>query len=177
MEMMRTLGKLATVASLLLLSTFAANAQTRIREVSIAIGGVSLDAIGNGPVVTIATSQTIASTWLLAQFAMGYASVEQIDASTIRIGLAEGQVQAQLAERKTRPYIGIGGGWLHYFNTVVPSRPRTSATISSAAGVRRSLSQRALICGEVRLRGWRGSGSSGFFNGGTQYTVGLGYTF
>lgn len=172
--------KLFTTAAILFIPVLSVSGQTPGREISVAVGAMSWDASGTGtaPFAAIRTSIPFAGPWLLADFSMGYASLdEQFSNTNTRIGIAEGQLQVQYPPARLRPYFGIGGGWLHYFNNADGGRPATPATFSGAVGIRLTVSPRVLVRGELRFRGWQQSGGSVFGNAGGEYTVGIGYVF
>ncbi len=179
--MKKTNPSVVCVSLLLALTAATVEAQTSSREVSVAAGAMGFDASGTGtaPTAAIRTSIPVGARWLLADFSIAYASLnEQFFPTNTRIGIAEGQLQFQLPAARVRPYLGLGGGWLHYFNNAGGGRPSTPPTISGSVGLRFSVSRRALARGEFRLRGWReGSGASTSQNSGGESTVGLGYTF
>ena len=164
----------------LLITGFPLRGQSIGREISVAVGAMSWDASGTGtvPFVAIRTSIPFAGSWLLGDFSLGYASLdEQFSNTDTRIGIAEGQIQVQYPAARLRPYFGIGGGWLHYFNNADGGRPATPATISGAVGVRLTVSPKVLVRGELRFRGWQQSSGSVFGNAGGEYTAGIGYVF
>ena len=154
------------------------SAQTSRHEISIAAGASQFDASGTGtaPLAAIRLSGPIASSWLLGDLSLSYASLdEQFSTVNTRTGVAEGQVQAQWPAIHFRPYIGIGGGWLHYFNNDA-GRGATARTASGSVGLRVAASSTLVLRGEMRLRTWD-SGNSGFHNNAAEFTAGVGFAF
>jgi hypothetical protein len=169
---------LSTATVVLLVLALPLRGQSFGREISVAIGPMSWDASGTGtaPFAAIRTSGPIAGRWLLADFSLGYSSLdEQFSDINTRIGIAEGQLQLQYPAR-VRPYVGVGGGWLHYFNNA-GGRRATPQTFSGATGIRFAISERMLLRGELRLRGWQPSGGSSSVSSAAEYTAGIGYVF
>ena len=116
----------------------------------------------------------IVGSWLLAEGNLSYASLdEQFRDTGTRIGVAEGQLQAQIPFARVRPYLGLGAGWFHYFNNASVSS--TSQTYSAAAGLRVGLSRRFTARAELRLRAWFPYASGN--NNAAEWTGGLAYTF
>jgi hypothetical protein len=162
-----------------LLSTDPLAAQTAQHEVSVAIGASQFDASGTGtvPMAAIRLASPIIGRWMLADASFSYASLdEQFSTVNTRVGVLEGQIQAQLPVAHFRPYIGLGGGWLHYFNNAV-GRRTTTATVSGAVGLRVPVASRTLLRGELRLRGWGSGSGSNFTNSAAEFTAGVGYAF
>jgi hypothetical protein len=154
------------------------SAQTSRHEISIAAGASQFDASGTGtaPLLAIRVSGPIASSWLLGDLGLSYASLdEQFTTVNTRTGVAEGQVQAQWPANRFRPYIGIGGGWLHYFNND-GGRGATAQTASGSLGLRVAASSTLLLRGEMRLRTWNAR-DSGFHNSAAEFTGGVGFAF
>src|SRR2546423_6351652 len=151
--------------------------QVRMREVSMAAGFSQFDASGTGtaPVAALRVAAPLVSPWLLGDLNFVYASLdEQFSTTNTRIGVAEGQLQAQWPSTRIRPYLGLGGGWLHYFNNAA-SRPSTGPTLSAAAGLRVAAA-RMIYRGELRLRAWESAGG-GYNNSAAEFTAGVGWAF
>ena len=169
-----------SASTLLLVSAISLEAQSS-PEVSVAAGAMQFDASGTGtaPVIALRAAVPLVGSWLLGEGNFSYASLdEQFSNAGTRIGVAEGQLQFQLPLARVRPYLGVGAGWLHYFNNA-PARA-TSPTYSAAAGLRVGLSPRLTARAELRLRGWNPysqSAGSGFGNNAAEWTGGLAYTF
>lgn len=111
---------------LFLVSAASVDAQTRNREISLAVGAMQYDASGTGttPVIALRTAVPFAASWLLGEASLSYASLdEQFSTVGTRVGVAEGQVQFQWPAARVRPYLGLGGGWLHY-STIRGAGPR-----------------------------------------------------
>jgi hypothetical protein len=148
-------------------------------EISVAVGAMQFDAGGTGtaPVIALRAAVPLVGSWLLGEGNFSYASLdEQFSNVGSRIGVAEGQMQFQLPLARIRPYLGLGAGWLHYFNNA-PARA-TTPTYSAAAGVRVGLSPRLNARAELRLRGWNPySQSTDFGASAAEWTGGLAYTF
>ena len=157
-----------------------AGAQTRTRELSVAVGASQFDASGTGtaPIAAIRAAAPLVGRWMLGEISLSYATLdEQFSTIDTRVGVGEAQLQAQLPATRVRPYIGLGGGWLHYFNNAA-GRSATTPTVSGSAGVRVPVSSSVLVRGELRLRSWKtGGNSSGFHNNAAEFTAGLGYAF
>jgi hypothetical protein len=165
--------------ALLLVSAIPASSQTSTREVSFAIGATQFDAsgTGTGPVAAIRLGAPLVGNWMLGDVSLSYASLdEQFSPSNTRVGVGEAQLQAQVPTTRVRPYVGLGGGWLHYFNNAA-GRSATTPTISGSAGVRLPVSSALLVRGEFRLRSWKSGTNSGFHNNAAEFTAGMGYTF
>jgi hypothetical protein len=166
-------------ACALLTSAAALRGQTPTREISLAVGASQFDASGTGtaPIAALRVGAPLVGRWMLGDFNLAYASLdEQFSSTSTRIGLAEGQLQAQLPATRLRPYVGFGGGWLHYFNNAA-GRLATSPTLSGAVGLRMTLASTLLVRGELRLRTWESGPNSGFHNNAAEFTAGLGYVF
>ena len=165
---------------LLLSSAIPVGAQTGTREVSFAVGVSQFDASGTGtaPMAAIRGAAAVVGRWMLSEISLSYASLdEQFSTTNTRVGVGEAQLQAQLPATRIRPYFGLGGGWLHYFNNAA-GRSATTPTISGSIGLRMPVSSALLVRGELRLRSWKtGGASSGFHNNAAEFTAGMGYAF
>jgi Outer membrane protein beta-barrel domain len=171
----------ALLASCALLLGFNAMAQAQkpVREISLAVGASQYDASGTGTaaVGALRYSGPIASNWLLGDLSILYASLdEQLSSTNTNLGVVEGQVQAQLPFNSVRPYIGIGGGWLHYFSNAA-GRPATVQTVSGSVGLRVPVATSLVLRGEMRLRAWESGGDGGYHNNAAEFTAGLGFAF
>lgn len=170
--------RLAVVSLLLACVASPVSAQTSRYELSLAAGVSQFDASGTGtaPIAAIRMSGPIVGSWLLGDLSLSYASLdEQFSTVNTRAGVAEGQVQVQWPVTRFRPYIGIGGGWQHYFNNDA-GRGATAQTASGSVGLRVAVSPVLLLRGELRLRTWN-SRNSGFHNSAAEFTAGLGFAF
>lgn len=170
---------LLTSCALLIGYSAAARGQTPIREFSLAAGASQYDASGTGtaPVGAFRYSAPIGGRWLLGDLSLSYASLdEQFTVSNTQVGVAEGQVQAQLPFNSVRPYIGIGGGWLHYFSNAA-GRRATGGTVSGSVGLRIPLASALIVRGEMRLRAWEAGGNGSYHNSAAEFTAGLGFAF
>jgi hypothetical protein len=168
-----------TLCGLCLCSAVSLRAQTPTREVSLSAGAMQFDASGTGtvPVAALRISAPLVGRWFLGDASVSYAALdEQFSSDNTRIGVVEGQLQAQVPVSRFHPYIGVGGGWLHYF-TNAAGRPGTGPTLSGAAGLRIAISSALLVRGELRVRTWESSRDGGFHNGAAEVTGGLGYAF
>jgi hypothetical protein len=155
------------------------DAQALSREVSFAAGVSQFDASGTGtaPVAALRIGAPLLGRWIVGDVSLSYAALdEQFSAVSTRIGVAEGQIQAQLPATRFRPYVGLGGGWLHYFQNAA-GRPVTGPTLSGSAGLRVGLSPALAFRAELRLRTWEASRNGGFNNSAAEWTAGLGYGF
>ena len=164
--------------ALFLCSAIPVGAQTLTREVSIAGGASQFDASGTGtaPLAAIRAVTPLVRQWMLGEISLSYASLdEQFSTANTRVGVAEGQLQAQLNAARVRPYVGVGGGWLHYFNNSV-GRPPTGSTVSGSGGLRIPVSSALLLRGELRFRIWK-SWDEDFVNSAAEWTFGMGYAF
>ena len=165
-----------------LVAALSLEAQTSKPEISASVGAMQFDASGTGtaPVIALRAAVPLTGSWLLAEGNLSYASLnEQFSDAGTRIGVAEGQVQFQLPLARVRPYLGVGAGWLHYFNNAA-GRAATSPTYSAAAGLRVGLSPRIAARTELRLRAWdyhRDQAGSSIGASGAEWTGGLAYTF
>jgi len=166
------------LASLIPLA-FATSSQAQTwRELSIAVGFSQYDASGTGtaPMGAARFAGNIAGNWLLADVSAMYASLdEQFSTASTNVGVFEGQAQLQLPLHAVQPYIGVGGGWLHYFSNAA-GRPSTGRTVSGSVGLRIPMASRLLLRGEMRLRAWD-SGDNGLHNSAAEFTAGAGYIF
>jgi hypothetical protein len=166
----------ASILSLIFAASL--EAQMSKPEISAAVGAMQFDASGTGtaPVIALRAAFPIVGSWLLAEGNLSYASLdEQFSNVGSRIGVAESQLQAQLPLARVRPYLGLGAGWLHYFNNAPPRA--TSPTYSAAAGLRVGLSPRVTARAELRLRAWNPYTTSSGFDNAAEWTGGLAYTF
>ena len=173
------LRRISLVALILVGLPFPLFAQAAKREISVAAGASQFDASGTGtaPLVALRVSGLIASTWLLGDLSLSYAPLdEQFSTESTRTGVLEGQLQAQWPATRFRPYIGVGGGWLHYFNNDA-GRGSTAPTASGAVGLRVILTPAFLLRGEMRLRTWDSGQNAGFHNSAAEFTAGLGIAF
>ena len=153
--------------------------QTPFREFSIAVGATQYDAsgTGTGPVGALRYSAPIVGRWLLGDLSLSYSSLdEQFSTSSTHAGVAEGQIQAQLPFNSVRPYIGVGGGWLHYFSNA-GGRPSTGQTASGSVGLRIPIASALILRGEMRLRMWESGRNQGLHNNAGEFTGGLGFAF
>jgi hypothetical protein len=165
--------------SFFLFSAIPVAAQTATREVSFAVGASQFDASGTGtaPIAAIRAATPLIGQWMLGEVSLSYASLdEQFSTTNTRVGVGEGQLQAQLPATRVRPYLGLGGGWLHYFNNAA-GRSAATPTVSGSAGLRMPVASALMLRGELRLRSWKGGGSSGFVNSAAEFTAGIGYRF
>jgi len=172
----------------LLFSAIPVAAQTATREVSFAVGASQFDASGTGtaPLAAFRVAAPLVGRWMLGEISLSYASLdEQFSTSHTRVGVGEAQLQVHLPAAlvlhrifafRARPYIGVGGGWVHYFNNAA-GRSATAPTVSGAVGVRVPIASPLVLRGEFRLRSWRGGGNSGFVNSAAEFTAGMGYRF
>jgi Outer membrane protein beta-barrel domain len=170
---------LLTSCALLMVLTAAAQGQTPIREFSLAIGASQYDASGTGtaPLGAFRYSAPIAGRWLVGDLSLSYATLdEQFSSTNTNLGVAEGQLQAQLPFNSIRPYIGVGGGWLHYFSNMA-GRPATGGTVSGSVGLRIPVSNALILRGEMRLRAWQAGGDGAYHDNAAEYTAGLGFAF
>jgi len=151
--------------------------QVRSREISLAAGFSQFDASGTGtaPMAALRVAAPLVGSWLLGDLNFVYASLdEQFSATNTHIGVAEGQLQAQWPAARIRPYIGLGGGWLHYFSNAA-GRPGTGPTLSGSAGLRIAVDP-MIFRGELRLRTWESAGG-GYNNSAAEFTAGVGFAF
>lgn len=164
----------------LLFAAIPVGAQAAAREVSLAVGVSQFDASGTGtaPIVAIRGAAPLVGRWLLGEVSFAYASLdEQFSTTDTRVGIGEGQLQVQYPPMRVRPYVGLGGGWLHYFNNA-EGRSAATPTLSGSVGLRIPIVSALLLRGELRLRSWKGSGSSSVFvNSAAEFTAGIGYRF
>jgi hypothetical protein len=179
--MNNTFNRTLVCASILsLVSAFSLEAQMSKPEISASVGAIQFDASGTGtaPVFALRAAVPLAGSWLLGEGNLSYASInEQFSDVGTRLGLAEGQVQLQLPLARVRPYLGVGAGWMHYFNNT-PLRA-TSPTVSAATGMRVGVSPRITARAELRLRAWSpyGQSTTDFGARAMEWTGGLAYTF
>lgn len=169
----------STLCSFILFSAIPVAAQTSSREVSFAAGVSQFDASGTGtaPIAAMRAAAPVIGQWMLGEASLSYASLdEQFSTSNTHVGIGEAQLQAQLPAARIRPYIGLGGGWLHYFSNA-GGRSATTPTVSASAGLRLPVSSALLVRGELRFRSWKSGSDSGFHNNAAEFTAGVGYTF
>jgi hypothetical protein len=165
--------------ALLIGFTAPAQGQTPIREFSLAVGATQYDASGTGtaPLGAFRYSAPIAARWLLGDLSLSYATLdEQFSSTNTNLGVVEGQLQVQLPTSSVRPYIGIGGGWLHYFSNAA-GRPATGGTVSGSVGLRIPVSNALILRGEMRVRAWQAGGDGAYHDNAAEYTAGLGLAF
>lgn len=163
----------------LLCSAIPVAAQTATREVSFAVGASQFDASGTGtaPIAAIRAATPLVGQWMLGEVSFSYASLdEQFSTTNTRVGVGEGQLHAQYPATRVRPYVGLGGGWLHYFNNAA-GRSTATPTVSGSVGLRIPVASSFMTRGELRLRSWKGGGSAGFVNAAAEFTAGIGYRF
>lgn len=168
-----------SVFSALFLLSIPAGAQTPNRDVSFALGVSQFDAsgTGNAPIAAIRATAPVLGRWILGEISLAYASLdEQFTAGNTRVGILEAQLQGQLPATGFRPYMGLGGGWLHHFNNAAGASAATP-TVSGSVGFRARLFAAAVLRGELRLRGWQGRSTSNFVNGAAEFTAGMGFAF
>jgi hypothetical protein len=178
-ETMTNGTRFSAVFALLLVSAISVGAQTSTREISLAVGASQFDASGTGtaPLAAVRAAAPLVGQWMLGEISLSYASLdEQFSTSDTRVGVGEGQLQAQVPAVRVRPYVGLGGGWLHYFNNAA-GRSSATPTVSGSVGLRIPVASALLLRGELRLRSWKGGGSSGFVNSAAEFTGGIGYRF
>jgi hypothetical protein len=169
----------SALCSLILFAAIPVAAQTPGREISFAAGVSQFDASGTGtaPIAAIRAAAPLIGKWMLGEASLSYASLdEQFSTTNTRVGIGEAQLQAQFPAARIRPYIGLGGGSLHYFNNAA-GRSATTPTISGSAGLRIPVSSALLLRGELRLRTWKSGSGSGFHNSAAEFTAGIGYMF
>jgi hypothetical protein len=169
-------------ASLVFIAAIPLEAQTRGPQISAAWGAMQYDALGTGtaPMMALRAGIPVAGSWLVAEGNLSVASLDEQSAEIgTRTGIAEGQLQFQLPFARVRPYVGVGGGWAHYFSNALHGS-ETSPTYSAATGLRFLLSPRIGASAELRLRGWNyyhDQSGSGFGSSAAEWTGGLSYTF
>jgi hypothetical protein len=169
----------SVLCALILFSAIPVAAQTSSREVSFAAGASQFDASGTGtaPIAALRAAAPLVGQWLLGEASLAYASLdEQFSTSNTHVGVGEAQLQVQFPAARVRPYLGLGGGWLHYFNNAA-GRSATTPTVSASTGLRIPVSSALLLRGELRLRSWKSGSNSGFHNDAAEFTAGMGYTF
>ena len=166
----------------LLISAIPLRAQNTGAEISAGLGAMQFDASGTGtvPVIALRGAVPLVGSWMLGEANLSFASLdEQFSELGTRVGVAEGQLQFQLPLARVRPYLGVGAGWLHYFNNA-GTRATTTPTFSGAAGLRFKLTPRFGARAELRLRGWdwhTGPNDSSFGGSAAEWTAGVAYTF
>ena len=125
------------------------------RAVALSAGAMGYDASGTGSasVFALSASQTLPWRWIALEGSFGYTSMEEQYAPTTRLGIAELQAQLQWPARVVRPYIGIGGGVVHYLNNA-DGRRSTEPAVALGAGLRAALSESWGLRLDGRVRGW-----------------------
>jgi hypothetical protein len=169
-------------ASLLFLSWTTRLEAQNSPVISLAAGAMQYSGSGNStvPMIALRGAVPIGASWLLGEGNLTFASLrEQSLEIGTRAGVAEGQLQVQLPFARVRPYLGVGAGWFHYFNSAV-RQAETLPTYSAAAGLRVALSRRFGASAELRLRGMnyqRHPTGSGFTRSAAEWTGGWTYSF
>ena len=149
--------------------------------VSVAVGAMQYNAAATGavPMIALRAGLPLGTSWLLGEGNLTFASLREPGlAIGTRASVAEGQLQVQLPLYRVRPYLGVGAGWFHYFNSSV-RRAETSPTYSAAAGLRVGLSPRFGASAELRLRGWdlhQGEAGPLFLRSAAEWTAGWTYS-
>ena len=127
------------------------------RSLSLSAGAVSFDMSGTGtaPVTTLSVAQTLPVRWVALEATAGYAGVDEqfSDGRTTRLGTLEGEAQLQWPAARLRPYLGVGGGCVHYFTNADSRRP-TEPSMVFAAGLRAAVTGQWGLRIDGRIRGW-----------------------
>lgn len=174
-------GPLFCASSLLLVLAIPLEAQNS-PEVSVAVGQMQYSESSTGavPMIALRGAVPLVSSWLLGEANFTFASLREPSLIIgTQAGVAEGQLQVQLPLARVRPYLGVGAGWIHYFDNGL-RRAETARTVSAAAGLRVGFSRRFGATTELRLRGWNYHSDptgSHFGNFAADWTAGWMYTF
>jgi hypothetical protein len=168
---------LSAFFGLLSLLAIPSDAQESRREATVSVGETQFDASGTGTAAVAAIRAALVRRWMLVEVSLSSASLhEQFRSVNTRTGVGEVQLQAQWPAGRVRPYVGLGGGWLHYFNNSA-GRGATNQTASGSVGLRIPVSPELLLRGEFCLRGWNSAANSSLHNSAAEYTAGVGYAF
>ena len=119
------------------------------RALALSGGPMTFDAssVGEASVLTLSVSQTLPWRWAAVEGAVGYAGMPD------EIGIAELQAQLQWPARLVRPYLGVGGGIVHYLGNAGGPRS-TEPSVTLGAGLRAALTSAWGLRLDGRLRGW-----------------------
>jgi len=150
------------------------------RAITLAAGMMSFDASGTGTatVTSLSIAQTLGSRWIVLEAGATYAGLnEQFRDSPTRTGILEGQLQLQWPTNRLRPYLGAGGGVVHYF-THADGRPATEPAVSFGAGLRAALTETWGARLDGRIRGWKFGGATDWaVNSSVELTFGVSLRF
>ena len=138
------------------------------RSLALSAGPMGFDASGTGTaaVFGLSAAQTLPWRWVAIEGSLAYAGLdEQFMSRPTRLGIAELQAQLQWPARVVRPYLGFGGGVVHYLTDVGVQRS-TEASVAFGAGLRAALTNEWGLRLDGRLRGWD-------HNTSTEATLGL----
>jgi len=169
-------------STLLLVVAIPLAAQTSGPEISVAVGAMQYTEVSTGavPMMALRGAVPLGTSWLLAEGNLTFASLREPGFGIgTQAGVAEGQLQLQLPFSRVRPYVGVGAGWFHYFDSGV-REAETSPTYSVAAGMRVGLSSHFGATAELRVRGWdyhRDDVGLAFGRSAAEWTAGWMYTF
>jgi hypothetical protein len=172
---------LLCAATLFLISAISVEAQNS-PELSAVVGAMqySEGVSSSVPMIGLRAAVPLGTSWLLGEGNLTFASLREPNlAIGTRAGVAEGQLQFQVPFSRVRPYVGVGGGWFHYFSSAVRGA-ETSPTFSVAAGLRTRLSGRFGASAELRVRGWNYQSEepdAGFHRSAAEWTAGWTYAF
>ena len=158
-----------------------ARAQQRLdRSATLAVGPMGFDASGTGTatIVTLSAAQPIAVRWMLLEATAGYAALEeQFRDPPTRTGILEAQLQLQWPAARVQPYVGAGGGLVHYF-TRADGRKATEPAIAFGAGLRAALTDAWGLRLDARVRGWQFAGATDWaVNSSGEVTLGVSRRF
>ncbi len=154
--------------------------QVANRAWTLSAGPMGFDGSGTGSttVYGLSASQTLPWRWFAVEGSLGYAGMdEQFSGSLTHLGIAELQAQVQYPARLIRPYIGIGGGFIHYF-TEAGGRRATEPSVALSAGLRAALTDSWGLQVDGRVRGWEFAHATDWaVNTTDQVTVGISRRF
>ena len=145
----------ATIAGAVIVTPLGAQ-QLSDRSLALSAGAMGYDVSGTGTasVFALSAAQTLPWRWLAVEGSLGYAGLdEQFTRTPTRLGIADLQAQLQWPARLVRPYIGFGGGVVHYLNNA-GGRRSTVPSLALGAGVRAALTNAWGLRVDGRLRGW-----------------------
>jgi hypothetical protein len=150
------------------------------RSWAIGAGPMTFDASGTGvaPVVTASAAQTLPWRWVAVEGALGYSPLgEQFGGDPTQLGLAEAQAQLQWPGSRVRPYLGFGGGLVHYFSNAA-GRKASTPSVVVGAGVRTMLVGDWGFRLDGRVRGWEFAGATDWaVNTSAEVTAGISRRF
>jgi hypothetical protein len=170
---------ISAVAAVLLAIPLGAQ-QLPNRSWALSAGAMGYDASGTGtaPVVAVSATQTLPWRWVALEGAVGYAPLsEQFGGKLTQLGVVEAQAQLQWPGRVVRPYVGVGGGYVHYFANA-SGRKAFEPSAVFATGLRAAMTETWGLRIDARVRGWQFAGATDWaVNTSGEVTAGVSRSF